>query len=82
MNTQLATPAGELLEGTRVKGQTVRAADVFVIGPVMVLGGVKLFREHPILGGTLVLLGISTVAYNARNWWLVDKALGRPGRIT
>lgn len=51
-----------------MKTQTVRLADVFFVGPVMVLGGWKLSDESPVLGGTLAVLGVLTVWYNGRNY--------------
>jgi len=50
-----------------MKGQAVRLLDVFVIGPVMVAGGVRLKHAQPI-GGALVLFGLLTVIYNGRNY--------------
>lgn len=47
------------------KSQAVRLADVFFIGPVMVVGGAKLGGP---LGKTLVALGIATILYNAKNY--------------
>lgn len=47
------------------KSQAVRLADVFVIGPVMAVGGAKLGGS---LGKTLVALGIATILYNAKNY--------------
>ena len=47
------------------KSQAVRLADVFVIGPVMVVGGARL---GGVLGDVLAVLGIATVLYNAKNY--------------
>jgi len=47
------------------KSQTIRLLDVFFIGPVMVVGGAKL---GGVLGKTLVVLGIATILYNAKNY--------------
>lgn len=47
------------------KSQAVRLADVFFIGPVMVVGGARL---GGILGDVLAVLGIATVLYNAKNY--------------
>ena len=51
-----------------MKTQTIRLADVFFIGPVMILGGTKLRHESKLLGWSLILLGAATVWYNARNY--------------
>ncbi len=51
-----------------MKGQNVRLADVFFIGPLMVWAGFKLTDEHPILGPTLAVLGAATVVYNGYNY--------------
>lgn len=53
-----AAPTGD-------KSQTVRLADVFFIGPVMVVGGARL---GGVLGNVLAVLGIATIAYNGNNW--------------
>lgn len=55
-----------------VKAQPVRVADVLIVGPVMVAGGVTLVSKgNPVLGGILALLGVATVGYNARNYVVV-----------
>ncbi len=54
------------------KTQTIRLLDVFVIGPVMVWGGMKLQRRHPLGGGALALFGVSTVLYNWANYATVE----------
>lgn len=57
-----------------VKAQPVRIADVLIVGPVMVAGGVTLVTKgNPVLGGFLALLGVATVGYNARNYALVER---------
>ena len=53
-----AAPTGD-------KSQTVRLADVFFIGPVMVVGGARL---GGVLGNVLAVLGIATILYNAKNY--------------
>ena len=59
-----------------VKSQWVRAADVFFIGPLMIAGGVAMSRNDRHVWGTLLsALGLATIAFNARNWWLVHQAL-------
>lgn len=51
-----------------MKTQTIRLADVFFVGPTMMLGGYYLARSRPLLGLTLGALGIATVLYNGRNY--------------
>ena len=51
-----------------MKPQSLRIADVFVIGPLMVWGGLKLRDDNPVLGSALALMGAGTVLYNGRNW--------------
>ena len=48
-----------------MKTQTIRLLDVFLIGPVMIAGGLKI---KSILGNTLTIFGILTIFYNARNY--------------
>lgn len=52
-----------------MKTQTIRLADVFVVGPVMLWGANKLAqRGDKALGGALGLLGLLTIAYNGGNY--------------
>lgn len=48
------------------KGQNVRLLDVFVIGPLMIWGGLKV-KEEP-LGSLLALAGVGTIIFNAVNY--------------
>lgn len=58
-----------------LKTQWIRVADVILIGPLMVAGGVALSRTNkPLLGILLGALGIGTILFNGRNWWLVHQA--------
>jgi hypothetical protein len=41
----------------------------------MAWGGSKLAPRYPVAGGLLALLGVATVAYNARNYAIVRDAL-------
>lgn len=59
------------------KSQVVRAFDIVLLGPLMVIGGRDLSRSRPLLGGLLEFFGISTIVYNARNYYRVEKALDR-----
>jgi hypothetical protein len=56
-----------------VKAQTIRLADVFVIGPLMFWGGRKLVSEHPWAGGLLMAFGAATVAYNGANYMTIAR---------
>lgn len=49
-----------------MKPQTVRIADVLLVGPLMLWGGTRL-RQEP-AGVLLAALGLATVAYNATNY--------------
>ena len=52
------------------KTQNIRIADVFVIGPAMIYGGVKLTRQDSqLLGLSLIAFGIATILYNANNYF-------------
>ncbi len=50
------------------KPQTVRIADVLLIGPLMVWGGIQVREKNPLGGGMLAFLGITTVFYNLENY--------------
>lgn len=50
------------------KTQKIRILDVFVIGPMMIYGGLELRRKHRILGAVLSLFGVATIVYNGRNY--------------
>jgi hypothetical protein len=77
--TRLALVEGGLITlNATLKTQWIRAADVFLIGPLMVAGGVALSRTNRPLWGTLLgAFGLATIAFNARNWWLVHQATRR-----
>ena len=52
-----------------VKAQPVRLLDVLVIGPLMIWGGYALDARGSHVGGAvLALFGLTTIAYNARNY--------------
>lgn len=74
---KLGTPTtrvpGAAMNRDQGKAQWVRIADVVLVGPVMVWGGLRL--RGP-LGWTLVALGVATVLYNGRNY----ARLWEPGR--
>lgn len=48
-----------------MRAQSVRLADVFFVGPVMIAGGLKLGKK---LGTMLALLGVATIVYNGANY--------------
>ncbi len=50
------------------KGQMVRLADVFFVGPVMIYGGLKLMKTERAVGNILAALGVLTIVYNGYNW--------------
>jgi hypothetical protein len=58
-----------------VKSQRVRLADVVLVGPLMIWGGVK---AGGLGGAALALFGIATVAYNARNYARVRDMAAAP----
>lgn len=51
-----------------MKGQHVRLADVFALGPAMAIGGAKLLGQSRALGALLASAGILTIAYNGANY--------------
>jgi hypothetical protein len=51
-----------------MKTQTIRLADVFIIGPTMIFGGSKLTKEYPVVGRSLIAMGIGTIIYNWMNY--------------
>lgn len=55
------------------KAQWIRLADVFVIGPLMVAGGMALTRRSPFWGILLGAFGIGTIVFNGRNWYIVNQ---------
>ena len=58
------------------KAQWVRIADVFVIGPLMVAGGLALQKRGSAGWGLLLIgLGFGTSLYNGINWWITRNAL-------
>lgn len=58
-------------EARGMKPQSVRLADVLLIGPLMIWGGFQLTDEYPVLGPLLGALGIATVFYNGYNFMQV-----------
>jgi hypothetical protein len=61
-----------------VKSQPIRILDVVLIGPLMSTGGLVLWRsEQRLLGGLLIFFGVTTMAYNARNYVRVAQRSAR-----
>lgn len=59
------------------KAQWIRVADVFVVGPLMVAGGVALHRRgHPVWGALLSAMGVGTVLLNGYNYVRLEAARG------
>jgi hypothetical protein len=62
--------------GVETKAQAVRVLDVFVIGPLMVVGGLALEAQGRRLSGVVLAgSGVATVLYNGRNYLRVRKRL-------
>ena len=57
----------------RAKSQVVRLADVFLIGPLMMYGGMKGEGMHQAARFGLLLFGFGTIAFNGRNWLRVRR---------
>jgi|GEM_PF-5438557 len=52
-----------------VKPQIVRLMDIFLIGPLMIAGGILLVTgKHRYIGSTLASTGLTTIIYNAINY--------------
>lgn len=62
-----------------MKSQTVRLADVIIVGPLMIWGGIELSDEHPFLGTLLGALGVATILYNGRNYLNAPPELAAAG---
>lgn len=75
-----------------MKGQNIRALDVWVIGPAMIAGGSVVYKhafesgERRALGAFLIFAGIGTIIYNGNNWFkgeaAADAARERPPQTT
>jgi len=65
--------------GDEIKAQWVRVLDVFVIGPLMVAGGIFMARRSGpvgiVAGGTLAAFGVATVWFNGRNYLRIAEKL-------
>ncbi len=57
-----------------VKSQPIRLLDMLVIGPLMIIGGGMLEKQKKhLVGIPLALFGLTTIVYNAMNYWEVKK---------
>lgn len=59
------------------KSQPTRLMDVFVLGPMMVYAGMRLQKHGDgVLGLAILLSGVGTMVYNARNYrrlrWIAE----------
>ena len=67
-----------------VKGNAVRAVDVWILGPAMMILGWQTRKTHPILGPAIAISGAATIIYNGLNYLLSERAvqaLRTDGRI-
>ncbi len=76
IQTQMTTSVQEV-----VKTQTIRVADVFIVGPLMIFAGwtlqdYKLDKINRPLGFTLMALGVGTILLNGKNYFANQKRLG------
>ncbi len=60
-----------------VKTQWIRLWDVFGLGPMMIVVGLATRSRRPVLGPAVAFFGVTTMAYNAYNYWKVRQALQR-----
>ena len=58
-----------------MKPQIVRLADVFVIGPIMIVSAHELHAKRPALAMMLGAFGAATVLYNLRNYLTIENGL-------
>lgn len=56
------------------KAQWIRLLDVFLIGPLMVAGGMSLTKKSAFWGIVLGAMGLGTIVFNGRNWLLMEQA--------
>ena len=61
-----------------MKAQWIRLADVWIIGPTLILASYRLPQEHQVLKKSLLVFGIGTIGYNWRNWSRVRRQLVHP----
>jgi hypothetical protein len=53
--------------------QIVRLWDVFWLGPVMIAGGLLGEKLPPLVRATLVIAGVTTIAFNAASYTLIRR---------
>lgn len=71
-------PRGTFELNRVVKAQAIRVLDVVLVGPLMLIGGHELSKaDRPITGNLLSFFGMSTMVYNARNFYLVERSKRR-----
>lgn len=63
-------PQEAMTQNAVVKTQAIRLLDVFLIGPLMVYGGVQ---TKGVLGYTLAAFGVATVVFNGVNYLMVER---------
>ena len=60
-------PPAPLLATNGDKSQAVRLADIFLFGPLMIMGAVN--KTPPKwMSAALIVIGVGTIVYNARNY--------------
>lgn len=69
------------LTTTDGKAQWIRLADVFLVGPVMIWGGVEVARGKPVPGIALGALGVATILYNGYNFFRLGGVQSMLGEI-
>jgi 2-keto-3-deoxy-6-phosphogluconate aldolase len=52
------------------KGQNIRLLDVFVIGPIMIYGGIKKSNLPKLIRFGMATIGVGTIYYNGKNYLL------------
>lgn len=62
-----------------MKAQTVRLADIAIIGPLMVWAGWKLSKAYPMRGQFLAVSGAATIFYNGYNYLRIERGNVIPG---
>ena len=55
------------------KAQWIRAADVILIGPAMMLASIKLRPTAPRLAVFMMMAGLATVGYNGLNYLVNER---------
>lgn len=73
MKKPMKTKGISLRRRGRAKSQVVRLADVFLVGPLMMYGGLKGDGLHQAARIGLLVFGFGTIAFNGRNWLRVRR---------